>query len=268
MKSMFLCLTLAVSIVAATAHGQEQAPPQSTEQKTPVYNVVVSNAAGPNDAAVLVSKRVGGVFSFKLCPARNKEGRETPAGALRRLRFDPSNTLTDMAASTPVYQTIFNDPSCTFIGSPMYGFAQGLKKDGNGNIDPGYGWTNQPLQIIPAVVSAFGTMIASFGIADQYRKVRRSSNGLSVRGILASPNFKKTPLVIAAVGATVVSGVIANLVHASHLQDDLAWYEYFIQNSIDSKHAITVVNDSMENFVAKFNLGLQTALEQKALVPL
>jgi hypothetical protein len=267
MKSKFLSLTLAVSIVAATAHGQEQAAPQPTAPSTPVYNVVVSNAAGPNDAAVLVSKRVGGVFSFKLCPARTKEGRETPAGALRRLRFDPSNTLTDIAASAPVYQTIFNDPSCKVIGSPMYGFAQGLKKD-DGRIDPGYGWSMLPLQLIPAAVSALAVIVSSFGIAYEYSTVRRSSNGLSVWGILASPNFKKTPLVIAAVGVAVISGVAANLFHASHVQDDLAWYEFLIQNSIDSKNAITVVNDSMEDFVAKFNLGLRTALEQKALVPL
>jgi hypothetical protein len=229
---------------------------------------VVSNSAGPNDAAVLISKRAGGVFSFKLCPARTKEGRETPAGALRRLRFDPSNTLNDVAASAPVYQTIFSDPSCAVIGSPMYGFAQGLNRDSHGNIDPGYGWSYMPAQIIPAVIGALGTFFASFGIVEQYDNVRRGSNGLSLRGILASPNFKKTPLVIAAVGAAVVSGVAANLFHASHVQEELSLYEYFIQNSIDSKNAITVVNDSMDDFVAKFNLGLKTALEQKALVPL
>jgi hypothetical protein len=264
MKHSWFKLTIALSLMTPFAQAaQEPSAPAAAPQA--IYNVVVSNASGPNDLGAFIMRRMGDVVSFKFCPARTKEGTVTPAGKLRALRFDFAKPLAKATNTSEIYQQVFEDPSCQLIGAPAYGFAHAIETSNRGP-NPGYFFKYRENLEVAQVLAAGAAFFGSLAEVFHYKVV--FDRDIPYRKALARPDFNKFFAIVAGTGALVAAGIQLDFMAGENVQGKLNWYKDLLAHSYDQTNALTITNGPMDDFVSAFRVGLSVALKQNALLPL
>lgn len=265
MKHSWFKLTMALSLATPFAQAA-QGPSAPALAPQAIYNVVVSNASGPNDLGAFIMRRMGDVVSFKFCPARTKEGAVTPAGKLRALRFDFAAPLAKATNTSEIYQQVFADPSCQLVGAPAYGIAHTIETLDSGAADPGYFFKYRENLEVAQVLAAGAAIFGS--VAEVFHYKVAFGEDIPYRKALARPSYTKFGAIIVGTGALVAAGIQLDFMAGENVQGKLNWYKDLLAHSYDRTNALTITNGPMDDFVSAFRVGLSVALKQNALLPL
>jgi hypothetical protein len=269
--SAVLCLSSLTQNALADANAAAAAPqagapkPQTNILKNyltqtpakPSYNVTLSEGPNPEDFDIMITRRVGKVYSFKYCKAYNADGSPTEVFSIRRLRFETPNILSDAKTSSVILSQFFDSPNCDFFTrSKVYAVREQYdvgQKTSNTGTDTA--WTT-----IGTGIAGIASVGVSANILSEIRELKRQNNTLSLRKLFFSSRYPwfQTAFVIAAVGAGVKGAfLVPKLSHENYSIDAVANSTYVhaaYADSIGTEDKASSMKEFMSDFISGLDL--------------
>ncbi len=239
-----------------------------------VYTFTDSDGASPSDYDIMITRRIGKIFSFKYCRSLNADGSANEIAQIRTLRMSRPDFFKTYANANGFLAHYFSSSFCqNFTPATVYGekfVYDVLNAQSNTGADRG-AW------IIGGIVTGIGSVISSSFLIGEIAATKKQNNALGLFKYVGSSKF---PWVFGTLSTVLISTTVGaffmqNEAHAKNAKIDAFAnssyvYEYDEHRSNEKAMRTTYGCEtnvsSMSEFRSQFLAGLDLLVLKKFFV--